>query len=254
MQIFLNSTIKSAIQILNKHGVKTLVVLNKKKKLIGTLSDGNIRKSILKGFKLENSINNVFNKNPIFTYEDDINFKKLKQIFLEKKIHLIPVVSKKKIFKKIIFLEDVIDTNYIRNSDQNSNNIGIVIMAGGRGVRMLPYTKVFPKPLLPINDTTVLDEIISKFLNYNMNKFFITTNYKHEMISSHFKNYKPKINYKLIKEKKSLGTAGSLSYLKNFKEEIFLVTNCDVIINENYNNFLKYHIKNKNDLTIIASK
>ena len=65
-------------------------------------------------------------------------------------------------------------------------------MAGGRGVRMLPYTKVFPKPLLPINDTTVLDEIISKFLNYNMNKFFITTNYKHEMISSHFKNYKPK--------------------------------------------------------------
>ena len=254
MKIFLNSTIKSAIQILNKYGVKTLVVLNKKKKLIGTLSDGNIRKSILKGFKLENPINNVFNKNPIFTYEDDINFKKLRQIFLEKKIHLIPVVSKKKIFKKIIFLEDVIDTNYIRNSNQNSNNIGIVIMAGGRGVRMLPYTKVFPKPLLPINDTTVLDEIISKFLNYNMNKFFITTNYKHEMISSHFKNYKPKINYKLIKEKKSLGTAGSLSYLKNFKEEIFLVTNCDVIINENYNNFLKYHIKNKNDLTIIASK
>ncbi len=255
MQIFLNSNIKEAIKILNKHGVKTLVVLNKKKKLIGTLSDGNIRKSILKGYNLKSSINKIFDRKPIFIYEDKITFNKLKKIFLEKKIHLIPVINKKKEVKNFIFKEDLIDTNsFIFNSSKNQNNLGIVIMAGGKGVRMQPYTKIFPKPLLPINDITVLDEIISKFLKFQMNNFYITTNYKHQMISSHFKSYKLQINYKIIKEKKSLGTAGSLSYLKNLKEDFFLVTNCDVIINENYNDIVNYHIKNKNDLTIVASK
>lgn len=255
MKIFINSNIKDAIKILNKNGVRTLVVLDLKKRLIGTLSDGNIRKSILKGYSLKSLINNIFDKKPIFLYENKYNLDKVKKIFLEKKIQLIPIIDKTKKLKQIIYLEDIIGLNNLDfRPKKNNSNLGVVIMAGGKGLRMQPYTKVFPKPLLPINDSTILDVIVSKFLNKGINNFYITTNYKHKMIYNHFKSNETKINYKLIKENRTLGTAGSLAFLKHFKEDLFLVTNCDILIDEDYNKIIKYHVKNNNDLTIVASK
>ena len=96
MQILVNSNIRQAMKILNKYGSKTIIVINDNNKLIGTLSDGDIRRSVIKGYKLESSIKNIYNKKPIFIYENEIDKKKIRKIFLEKKIHLIPVISKKK--------------------------------------------------------------------------------------------------------------------------------------------------------------
>jgi len=255
MQILVNSNIKQAIKILNKYGSKTIIVINNNNKLIGTLSDGDIRRSIIKGFNLESSINKIYNKKPIFIYENEIDKKKIRQIFLKKKIHLIPVINKKKKLVKIFHLEDVLDIDNFSNGIKKfSKKLGVVIMAGGKGLRMQPYTKIFPKPLLPMGDETVIDLIVSKFLNFKINNFYITTNYKHQIINNHFKKYKTNINYKLIKENKKLGTAGSLSYLKDSKEDLFFVSNCDVVISENYNGVLNYHIKNKNNFTIVVSK
>ena len=255
MQISVDSNIKQAMNILNKYGSKTIIVINNNNKLIGTLSDGDIRRSIIKGFNLKSSINKIFNKKPIFIYEDQISKKKIRKIFLKKKIHLIPVVNKKKELIKIFHLEDVLDLdNFNYGITENSKKLGVVIMAGGKGIRMQPYTKIFPKPLLPMGDDTVIDLIVSKFLSYKINNFYITTNYKHQIINSHFKKYQTKINYKLIKENKKLGTAGSLSYLKDLKEDLFFVSNCDSVISENYNNVLNFHTNNGNDITIVVSK
>ena len=255
MQILVNSNIRQAIKILNKYGTQTIIVVNDNNKLVGTLSDGDIRKSIIKGFNLKSSINSIYNKKPIFIYENEIDKKKIRKIFLKEKISLIPVVNEKKNITKIFYLEDVLD---LYNSDdeieQYSKKLGVVIMAGGEGVRMQPYTKIFPKPLLPMGDDTVIDLIVSKFLNYKINNFYITTNYKHQIINNHFKKYKTKINCKLIKENKKLGTAGSLFYLKNSKEDLFFVSNCDSVVDENYNDILNFHTDNKNDITIVASK
>jgi dTDP-glucose pyrophosphorylase len=255
MQILVNSNIRQAIKILNKYGTQTIIVVNDNNKLVGTLSDGDIRKSIIKGFNLKSSINSIYNKKPIFIYENKIDKKKIRKIFLKEKISLIPVVNEKKNITKIFYLEDVLD---LYNSDdeieQYSKKLGVVIMAGGEGVRMQPYTKIFPKPLLPMGDDTVIDLIVSKFLNYKINNFYITTNYKHQIINNHFKKYKTKINCKLIKENKKLGTAGSLFYLKNSKEDLFFVSNCDSVVDENYNDILNFHTDNKNDITIVASK
>ena len=96
MQILENSNIRQAMKILNKFGSKTIIVINNKNKLIGTLSDGDIRRSVIRGFDLESSIKNIYNKKPIFIYENEIDKKKLRKIFLKKKIHLIPIVNKKK--------------------------------------------------------------------------------------------------------------------------------------------------------------
>ena len=255
MQILVNSNIRKAINILNKYGSKTIIVINSDKKLIGTLSDGDIRRSIIKGFNLKSSIKSIFNKKPIFLYEDQIDKKKIRQIFLKKKIHLIPIVNNKKEVIKIFHLEDVLDLDSFNDGiKEYSKKLGVVIMAGGKGIRMQPYTKIFPKPLLPMGDDTIIDLIVSKFLKYKINNFYITTNYKHQIINNHFKKYQTNINYKLIKEQKKLGTAGSLSYLKDSKEDLFFVSNCDSIINENYNDILNFHTSNKNDITIIVSK
>ena len=255
MQILVNSNIKQAIKILNKYGSKTIIVINDDDKMIGTLSDGDIRRSVIKGFNLESSINNIYNKKPIYIYENEIDKKKIRKIFLKKKIHLIPVVNKKKKLIKIFHLEDVLDFgNFNHETKEYSKKLGVVIMAGGKGIRMQPYTKIFPKPLLPMGEDTVIDLIVSKFLNFKINNFYITTNYKHQIINNHFKKYKTNINYKLIKENKKLGTAGSLSYLKNSEEDLFFVSNCDVVISENYNDILNFHTKNKNDFTIVVSK
>ena len=96
MQILINSNVRQAIKILNKYGTKTIIVINNNKKLVGTLSDGDIRKSIIKGYNLKSSINNIYNKKPIFLFENQIDKKKIRKIFLKKKISLIPVVNKKK--------------------------------------------------------------------------------------------------------------------------------------------------------------
>ena len=96
MQILVNSNIKQAIKILNKYGTKTIIVVNYNKKFVGTLSDGDIRKSIINGLDLESSINNIYNKKPIFLYENEIDKKKIRKIFIKKKISLIPIVNKKK--------------------------------------------------------------------------------------------------------------------------------------------------------------
>ena len=106
----------------------------------------------------------------------------------------------------------------------------------------------------PTHYLCCFDVRLLKFLSYKINNFYVTTNYKHEIINSHFKKYKTKINCRLIKENKQLGTAGSLSYLKNSKEDLFFVSNCDSVVSENYNDILKFHTNNKNDITIVASK
>lgn len=255
MKIYKNSTINSAIKAINKHKKRTLVVLDKKNKLLGTLSDGNIRKSILKGFVLKSSIDKIYDKNPITLFENQATFQNLKKIFLKHKIQLIPIINKKKILKKIFYLEDILEKNIFNKVNYNKfSNLGVVIMAGGKGVRMKPYTNIFPKPLLPLQNDTVIDAIISKFLENKINNFYITTNYKYNFIRDHLNKYKSEINFNLINEKKPLGTAGSLSYLKSLKENLFFVTNSDVIINEDYKKIIDFHKKNKNDLTIIAAE
>ena len=254
MKILKKVNIKKAITILNKHGSKTILVVDKNNKLLGTLSDGDIRKSIIKGFNLKDSIEKIYNDKPFFLYKEDRPHN-IKKIFLKKKIDLIPIVNKQLKVLEIILFKNIFDKQEKEKKvDEEYKNYGVVIMAGGKGIRMQPYTKVFPKPLLPVGNETVIDIIISKFLNFKINNFYITTNYKHNIIKDHFKKYSNSINFKLIKEKKKLGTAGSLAYLKNASEDVFFISNCDVVINEDYKKIINFHHKNKNDLTIIASK
>jgi NDP-sugar pyrophosphorylase family protein len=126
-------------------------------------------------------------------------------------------------------------------------------MAGGLGSRLYPLTSILPKPLMPYNDKTLIENVIDSFSIYGLKKIIITINFKSKIIKAYFKEiYKKQKNIFLIKENKKLGTCGPLKNLKTKSKQIF-ITNCDTLLKIDYNDLLTFHIKNKNSLTIVSA-
>ena len=247
-----NSNIKNTLEQLSKVGEKCLVVTDKKNKLLGTISDGDVRKAILKGKFYKNKISEFYQKNPIFLRKDNYSLSQAKNILIKKRIDIIPIIGKSKIVVDVLTFEKVFEKNK-NNHKSDTFSKTVVIMAGGKGTRLEPFTSVLPKPLVPINEKPVIEHIIEKFVNNNNVNFFITLNYKSRVLRAFFQE--KRTNYKLsfVEEPKPLGTAGGLSLLEGKIKKPFLVTNCDTIININFDNLMNFHISNRNNLTLVAS-
>ena len=246
-----NTSILNALKKMNIAGTKCLVVIDKDKTFLGTLTDGDLRRLILRRKDLKLKINKSYNEKSIFYYEKSMNLKKIKKEMLNKKIDLVPILDHNKKLKSYITLDSENSYPYKLSNKKIKNPI--IIMAGGKGTRLDPFTRVLPKPLIPIGDQTMIEKIINGFSDQGFKNFSLTLNYKSKIIENYLndaiKNFR--INY--IKEKKFLGTAGSLSLFRSkFKEDI-IITNCDTIIEINFREILDYHKKNKYDFTIVAS-
>lgn len=249
-----NKTIKNAMRMINVNQHKCLVVVDKHNKLIGTLSDGNIRRALLKNYNLDDKINNIYNKNPKFIFKKKLKKEKLKNLFIKKNFDLIPILQDNRKVIDVTYWSKVFNFEQKINKKRNSKqNILVVIMAGGEGTRMKPFTNVLPKPLIPINDKPVIKHIMDKFIMQGISNFIFTINHKAEIIKAYFKELKSKNKISFINEKTPLGTAGSLKVLQNKINNSFFVINCDTIVNINYNDLYDFHLKNKNMITIIAS-
>jgi dTDP-glucose pyrophosphorylase len=248
-------SIKDALKKLDQTAEKILLVVNEKKQLIGALTDGDIRRGILSGIQLDETIEKIYNANPIFISKDDYQIDKLKKILLEKKIELIPIVDSEKRIIDYLDWEKAFSESPTKRDLHliEKINIPIVIMAGGKGSRLEPFTTVLPKPLIPIGDKTILELIMEQFSFYGMSNFFLTLNYKANMIKAYFDYKSNDFRIKYIKEKDFYGTAGSLSLLKGKIKGTFFVSNCDIIIKANLSNAFQFHKKNNSTLTIISS-
>ena len=236
------NTVIHAIKKLNNNELKTLFVVNQNNQVLGTITDGDIRRSFLKNKHLNLPLKKIMNK-------------KFEKIFLNRKTsfskfenNIIPVLDKKKRILKIkIFSE----------KDQKSeNNVEILIMAGGFGKRLLPYTKKIPKPMLKINKKPIIENIILKLIKQGFKKFYISTHYKSEYIKEYFKkkkNFGTEIIF--LNEKRPLGTAGCLGLINKKKiKKNLLVHNADIVSDLNYGNFIKFHEESKSDITIAAKE
>ena len=248
-----NSTIKSAIAKLSKAGVGTLLVVDKNNSFLGTLSDGDIRKAILKTKSIKHKITQFYNKKPTIFYNKDINYDKLKKILINKKYDFIPVLDEKDKVTKVFELKDLIDKKVTLKKSQQKLSTAVVIMAGGLGTRLEPFTSVLPKPLIPINNKPVIRHIMETLSNSGISKYWITLNYKSVLMRAYFREFKKKEDINFIEEKKPLGTIGAVKLLSKKIRGDFFLTNCDTIIKTNYGDILKYHKKNRFDLTIVAS-
>lgn len=242
--ITMPASLKDVVIKLNNSGLKIICVVDKNNKLIGTISDGDIRRSLLKNTSLNQSIEKVVNKNPILINEER-DFLKVDKIFNKYKISAIPVVDKKNVLKDLITSFD----------SESLNNI-IYIIAGGRGKRMMPLTRENPKPLLNYMGEPILKKIIKKISNEGFDKIVISINYLGHKIENYFKNGKDfGVNINYIKEKKELGTAGSLYELYKNKNNLpIIITNADLATNLKFRDILNFHNHNHADITMAIKK
>lgn len=245
--------IKDALKRLNETETKVLLVVDSKKRLIGAISDGDIRRYILQNKSLSADIKDVYNKNPLYIKKEKFSIEAAKKILIKNRIELLPIVDDN--LKVIDFLrwDQVLSRNIWRNVKPKRINIPVVIMSGGKGLRMSPFTTILPKPLTPLGDKTITELIIDEFKQFGIKSYYFTLNYKGKMIEAYFDSIKKdyKINY--IWEKDFLGTAGSLGLLRSKIKSTFIVSNCDVIVRANYREVLSFHKKQKADLTILSS-
>ena len=242
-----NETVNNIIQKLNTSNLKILLIIENKK-IIGIFTEGDFRKAVLNGIDINKPVKNFINKKYKFLNKN-YNKKKVINIFKKnKKIHVLPVLNDDKTLLKILTRSDFFKKKYTK-----INNTSVVIMAGGKGTRLQPFTDILPKPLLPLGDTTLLDKIIQQFSSTGYTNFFVTLNNKKDLIKSYIKENLKKFKINIIEEKKHLGTIGSLRLIDKNLSNYFFVTNCDILIDANFQNIVEQHILSKCDLTIVSS-
>lgn len=229
-----NVTIKDVIQNLNEVSLKIVLIVNSDGVLEGTVSDGDVRRGLLRGLTLESSITKVLSPNP-FVVPAGISREHVLQLMTANKIQQIPVIDEDK--RPIgLHLWDEIATPVTRS------NL-MVIMAGGKGTRLHPHTEACPKPMLHVAGKPMLEHIIERAKGEGFNHFVLAIHYLGHMIEEYFSDgthLGVRIDY--LRETTPLGTAGALSLLNSLPEQPFIVTNCDVITDIRYGNLLNFHV------------
>jgi len=245
--VIINETtnIREALQLLDSSAKRVLFIV-KDKQLIGSVSDGDIRRWILKSGNLNEPVSSIMNTNPVTLPSPDKQkaFEQMKKIG----ISAIPVVNDRNEIQTIYFwVEDEQSLTF------DSVKAEVVIMAGGKGERLLPYTSIVPKPLLPIGEKAIVELIIESFKKFGCDNFSLTINYKKNMIKAYFDELERDYQISYIEEEKPLGTGGSLSFLKHKLTKTFFVSNCDILLDVNYGEIYRYHQQNNNLITVITS-
>ena len=241
--IFTKDKIKNAVKKLDKLDNKFCLVLGSKNNLLGTITDGDIRRGLLKNYKMNDQIEKIYNKKPV-TAKKALSFKQIDNVLKKNNITFLPLINKN---KKIL---DIYDSQK-KNKIELINNY-MLVMAGGKGLRLRPLTNKVPKPLLLVHKKPIIEHIIIAAKNEGITHFYISINYLGYKIKKYLgdgSNLGVKIKY--LEEKKPLGTAGSISLIKKFNNPIF-VTNADILSKIDFKEMIKYHQKNKSHITIAA--
>lgn len=241
-------TIVEAMEKIDANAKGILFITTEDNKLVGAVTDGDIRRWLIKTANLSAKVEELMNKSPKFLYVADRA--RALTYMREKKIHALPILDTHENLVDII-LDD--DENTVCIDSKVLENVPVIIMAGGKGTRLYPYTKILPKPLIPIGDIPILERIINRFYDYGASKYYMTVNYKKGMIKSHFAELNPEYSIEYIEEDKPLGTAGSIKLIGEKFSTPVIVTNCDILIEADYEDIYEYHKKSGNAMTIVSA-
>ncbi len=249
-----NISIKEALNLIEKNIEKCLFAVDKNQNLKGSLTDGDIRRAILKKAKFNSKIKSYLYKKTITLNLKEYQTKKLSKIsrFYSEEFKLIPVIDKfNKIIKIINLKKEFLKKN---NFKEKANNIPVLIMAGGRGSRLKPYTDIIPKPLVPIKGKSMIEHIIVGFKDSGFKNFYVSLNYKGNLIRTFFSFLKKKYKINFLNEASPLGTAGIINKLKFKKNTDFFVINCDTILKCDFRSIYNFHLRKNYGFTIVASQ
>ncbi|MDD3428917.1 MAG: sugar phosphate nucleotidyltransferase [Oscillospiraceae bacterium] len=213
--------------------------------LKATLTDGDVRRHILKGRDLNVPVKEVANYNPKFL---PLSARaKAKEQLLKLSLDAIPLLDKQGHIADVVFL------NELNLAKRKKIDLPVVIMAGGLGTRLYPYTKILPKPLIPIGELPIVEHIINRFHSFGCNRFDLIVNYKKNMIKSYFNDLEKDYTVTYTDEEIPLGTGGGLSLLKGKINETFFLSNCDILIDADYTDIYNYHKQQGNIITMICA-
>jgi len=236
-----NADIRDALLALDNCRIGIILVI-KNKKLIGTLTDGDIRRALLNGKELNSSVGSIMNRNFYFITEKE-NLIEAQEKLIQKRLRHLPVLDENGFLIKLLVPTNFFKEKYLPNY--------VVIMAGGIGSRLRPQTSNCPKPMLEVNGKPILEIVIENCIKYGFKEFFISVNYLKNIIKKYFNDGKKwGINIHYLEESKPLGTAGSLSLLPENIKHDFLVLNGDVLTKFNPQKLLEFHINNKATATL----
>lgn len=245
------ATVLQAMRQLEETAQKILFVVGRERRLIGSLTDGDIRRWILAEGSLQDSIGNVCNKYP-YQVRVDYVLEEVRGVMVDRNIGCVPVVDGQGQLVELLFWESVFKDSG-KQKTITAIHLPVVIMAGGKGTRLDPFTRILPKPLIPLGDKTVIERIIDSFLKYGVSNFYLSVNHKSKIIKSYFEELEPQYKIEYIQEDKPFGTAGSLRYLRDRVGGSFIVTNCDILIEADYSELVEFHDRSNNDITIVGS-
>ncbi len=248
--ISLKFSVLEALERMDSSKRKLLIVL-KGKTFYGVLSIGDIQRAIINKYPLDQSIKSILRDQITVCYDTD-DTDEIKQKMLEHRTECMPILNKDNDLINVLFWDDIFGSKVKRKNVKL--DLPVIIMAGGKGTRLRPLTNIFPKPLLPINEKTIIEDIMDRFVAVGCNDFHLSVNYKADTIRNYFSlldNKEYNIDY--FEEDKPLGTAGSMFLIKDKIDSTFFVSNCDILIDQDLEEIYNYHKDNKNEITIVSA-
>ena len=245
-----HSTIIQTMKMMDKRCVKSFLVFDNKT-FLGLITNGDLQRAIIANLPFSTEIGNLID-NSIKKYAHSTeDLEQIKTWMLEVRAEMMPIVDRDNNLVKVIFWEDL-----FKDTDQQYRkpiHLPVIIMAGGKGTRLKPLTNVIPKPLIPIGEKTILEEIMNQFEAIGCSKFYVSVNYKSNIMRFYLDQLEHHYDITFFEETKPLGTIGSVSLLKGKIDTPFFVSNCDILIDQDYRDVYDYHVNNKNDLTVVTA-
>ena len=247
--ISVNDTIISALRKMDGHRTKLVFVFDGDK-FDCILTIGDIQRAIIRHSTLTDAVSTILDRNKIYASDKD-SIEHIKEVMMAELIDCMPVLNNNGEIVDILFWHDVFTETTIAENREKIE-LSVVIMAGGKGTRLKPITNVIPKPLVPVGDKTILEVIMDQFEGIGCKKFYMSVNYKADMMEFYLSLLDHKYDIEFFMENKPLGTIGSVSFLKGKITTPFFVSNCDSINEQDYRDVYDYHVNNHNDMTIVT--
>ena len=246
--ISVNDTIIFALKQMDGHRTKLVFVFDGDR-FESILTIGDIQRAIIRQANLSDPVSTILDRDKIYASSND-SLENIKDVMFKDLIDCMPVLNDAGEIVDILFWNDVFTEAVADNRPKI--DLPVVIMAGGKGTRLKPITNVIPKPLVPVGDKTILEVIMDQFEGIGCKKFYMSVNYKADMMEYYLSQLDHKYDIEFFMEDKPLGTIGSVSLLKGKITTPFFVSNCDSINDQDYRDVYDYHVQNKNDLTIVT--
>ena len=245
-------SVKDAIENMGASGRRVVVVVDSSSKFHGIFTDGDMRRYILKGGNLSIPIREAMNRSPYVlpvgcTHDD------LQRCFVERNRFLCPIVDSQGRLREVVFRDEYSENleNFVM--PQLPDGVETVIMAGGLGKRLYPYTKVLPKALIPIGDKPILTHVIDKFKAFGCRKFHLIVNHKRNLIKAYYAEEDPGCQLVYHDEETPLGPAGGLCYVKGLMDRAFFLSNCDILVDADYAEIYAFHKREGNLITAVGA-